>query len=96
MTITSLRVKARLVVSKVLFIAVSSGSSSSLGFSDRIFSLTWSMCNCDVATLLGRYLNTSFTVIPVHDQKYHFYISLICVDLKDLNDAAWRYLVKYF
>ena len=86
--------KSRLVISTVLLIDVSFGSSSYMGFFDRIFFLTWSMCPFNVDTLLGRHLITSWTVSHVHDRKYTFLIALIHVDSTGLNAAACRYLTR--
>ena len=57
--------------------------------------ITCYMCCFDVATLLLRYFFTSSTVIPRHDWKYPFLISLIHVDLTGMHSSAWRYLTKY-
>ena len=64
-------------------------------FFDRIFVLTWSMCNFSVVTLLERNFVTSCIVIPGHDWKYPFWISLIHVVLTGMNASAWIYLTKY-
>ena len=86
----------RSVISAVLLIDMSSGSSFSIGFLDCIFFLIWSMWPFSMATLFGRYLVTSCTVSTGHDWKYPFWISLIHVDLAGLNAAPCSYLTKYF
>ena len=78
------------------FIAVSSGSSLSMGFVDRVFFLTGYLCHFAVATILGRYLFIICTVSLGHDWKYNFWIVLIHVDLTGTNAFSWRYLAKYF
>ena len=78
------------------FIAVSSGSYSSMSFVDRIFfSLDIYIYIFDVVTLLGRYLVTSFTVSPGHDCKFPVLITLIHVDLNGFNAAVWRHFTKF-
>ena len=62
-------------------------------FLPHIF-LTCYMCPFSVATLLGIYLSTRCLVIPDHYWEYHFWISLIHVDLTGMSAAAWRYLIK--
>ena len=56
--------------------------------------ITWYMCPFDVATLLGRYLVTSWIESTSHDRKYTFWISLIHVYLTGLNASTCRYLNK--
>ena len=53
--IVSIPTKYRLVTSPFLIIVVSSMSSSSLGFVDRIFFLTCSMCPFSVDPILGMF-----------------------------------------
>ena len=89
--LTYMSANARLVISTVFLIAVSSGSSSSMGFFDRIFFITWYICPFSGAKLLGIYFITICTVITGHDLKYTFWISLIHVDLNGLNDSTWSY-----
>ena len=84
--------KSRLFISSVLFISVSSVTSSSMVFDGRIFYHAWSICTLD--TLLGRHVFTSCTVNTGHDWKYNFWFALIYVDLTGLNAAAWSYLIK--
>ena len=70
--VTSMPTKSRLVIYPVFLIAVSYGSSSSMGFVDHIFSLTWYISPFDVASILGRYLFTSCTLSPDHDLEMSF------------------------
>ena len=70
--LTYMSANARLVISTVFLIAVSSGSSSSMGFFDRIFFITWYTCPFSGAKLLGIYLLTICTAITGHDLKYTF------------------------
>ena len=92
MTIIYIPADARLVNYPVLLIAVSSISSSTIGFVDRIIYLTWSICPFNVTTLLWRYLFTSWTESPDHDQKYPFLIAMIHVDPTGRNAAVYRSL----
>ena len=50
------------------------------------------MCPFDGATLLGKYLITSYTVSPGHYWKDPFLIALIHVDFTGLDAATWRHL----
>ena len=83
------------VIYPFLLISIYSEPSSSMGFFDCIFFRTWSMCPFAVATQLGIYIVTSYTVITWHDWKYPLWISLIHVDFKGPKVAACRYLTNY-
>ena len=76
-------------------ISFSSGSSSSMGFVERIFFITRYMCTFSVATLLGRYLVTSCTLSPCHDWKSPFWISLTHVYFTGMNADTLSYLTRY-
>ena len=83
-----------LVIYPILLIGVYSGSSPSVVFVGRICFLNWSLWPFAEATLLGKYLVTSWTVSTGHDLKHHFWISLIHVYLAGTNYAVCRYLTK--
>ena len=87
--------KAILVISPILFIAIYYGLSSSMGYVDHKTFITCSIFTFSVVTLVGRYFFASCTVIPGYYCKYPFLIFLIYVDLNGINASAWRYLTKY-
>ena len=74
------------VVSPVLLTVVFYGSSSSLGFVEREFFLTWYMCTFSMERLIVFF--TSFKVSPGRDWKYYFLIARIHIS------DSWRYLTK--